>query len=235
MHEQRWLPSLAATLPIPIAAPIRFGGPFGGYPWPWSICPWFDGDVAADVVLADPMGDAERLGCFVDALHRPAPADAPENPFRGQPLSELVPRVRANLERLDAGAALPAVDTERIRVRVDELAGTAEWAGESVWLHGDLHSANLVVADGRIVAVLDFGDLTSGDPAVDLAVAWMLFDGPARDRFRVAAGQGAAIDDATWDRARLWGIHFGLLYLAHSADSERFARMANRLLRATVA
>lgn len=228
-NEQRWLPDLAAGLPIPIAAPVRVGRPGSGYPWPWSICPWFDGDVAADVPLEDPVQEAERLGAFVHAFHRPAPDDAPDNPFRGQPVVELLPRVRANLERLGGrgSAGLAAL--------ADELAAAPEWVGPPVWLHGDLHTANLVVADGRIVAVLDLGDLTSGDPAVDLAVAWMLFDGDARDRFRAAAGGGRMIDDATWDRARLWGLHFALLYLLHSADNERFARMGDRLLHAVTA
>ncbi|HRE03374.1 MAG TPA: aminoglycoside phosphotransferase family protein, partial [Ilumatobacteraceae bacterium] len=227
LNEQRWLPTLATRLPIPIAAPVRFGQPAADYPWHWSICPWFDGEVAADTALADPVGEADRLGAFVRALHQPAPADAPENPFRGQPVGELVPRVHANLARLGLDGAHRAV----VAALVDHLAATPEWDGPPVWLHGDLHSANLIVRDGRIVAVLDLGDLTSGDPAVDLAVAWMLFDGDARARFRSAVDS----DDDTWRRARLWAIHFALLYLLHSAGSERFARMGHHLLGAAAA
>ncbi|WP_245935132.1 aminoglycoside phosphotransferase family protein [Acidipropionibacterium virtanenii] len=225
LHEQRWLPGLAEGLPISVPSPVREGRPGLGYPWAWSICPWFDGDMAADVALADPSREADRLGSFLHALHRPAPADAPSNPYRDVPVTALLPRIRDNLERLGPGR-------DHLAELVDELAPTPAWHGPPVWVHGDLHAANLLVTDDRISTVLDFGDLTSGDPAVDLAVAWMLFDADARRRFRTAAGGGEPVDDATWDRARLWAVHLGLNFLLHSADSERFARMGDRLLRA---
>ncbi len=227
VHEHRWLPDLATLLPIPIAAPVRFGRPSSGYPWSWSICPWFDGDVAADVILADPVADAVRLGRFVAALHQPAPADAPHNPFRGQSVAELRPRVVANLDRLG-----PHIDGASVSATFERCAAVDEWDREPLWLHGDLHSANMVVVDGSISAVLDFGDITSGDPAVDLAVAWMLFDEEARSAFRTVAG---GIDDATWSRAQVWALHFALLYILNSADNERFGRMGRSLLAAVVA
>lgn len=230
-HEQRWLPELAARLPIPIATPVRFGLPTEEYPWRWSICPWFDGDVAADVELAEPERAADRLAAFVADLHAVAPPDAPENPHRGQPVRLLRERVVANVPRLDD----PQL-AGRILGHAEVLARAPEWSGAPVWLHGDLHSANVIVRDGSIAAVLDFGDITSGDPAVDLAIAWMLFEGEALERFRAGAGSGGAggggggVDDDTWARAQLWGLHFAVLYLLHSADAPRFARMGRRLL-----
>ena len=120
--------------------------------------------------------------------------------------------------------------------RLAELADVEEWDGPALWVHGDLHSANMIVADGAISAVLDFGDITAGDPAVDLAVAWMLFDESDREVFRSAAGpRDRPIDDATWQRGQLWALHFALLYLLHSADSERFQRMGTELLAAVLA
>ena len=223
-HEHRWLPTMAERLPIPVAAPVRIGRPSIRYPWSWSICPWFDGDVAADVALADPVGDARRLGAFVASLHQPAPPHAPVNPFRGQPLVDLRPRVEANVELLGS-----QIDGLRVLERFEHLASVDEWSGVPLWLHGDLHAANVVVLDGTISAVLDFGDLTSGDPAVDLAIGWMLFDDETRSVFRTAAG---GIDDATWSRAQVWALHFALLYVLHSADNERFARMGRSLLAA---
>lgn len=227
--EQRWLPSLAERLPIAIAAPMRVGAPTGDYPWRWSICAWFDGDVAADVALADPAREAVRLGEFVAALHQPAPGDAPVNPFRGQPVRELVPRVRAN-----AGGLAGTIDLDAVGGLVDALSSTPDWDGPPLWLHGDLHSANIVVADGTIAAILDFGDITSGDPAADLAVGWMLFAGADRAAFRRAAGATFPVDDATWSRARLWALHFALLYLGHSVDAPRFGRMGTHLLDAVL-
>jgi aminoglycoside phosphotransferase (APT) family kinase protein len=223
VNEQRWLPELAPRLPIPIPTPLRIGQPHDVYPWRWSVGPWFDGEVAADVVLADPVAQAHRLGGFVAALHTPAPIDAPLNAFRrGQPIAELRPLVVANIERLGA-----SIDGVALEARFDELVDVDEWLGEPVWLHGDLHSANMLVRDGAICAVIDFGDVTSGDPAVDLAIGWMLFDADARPAFRSSAG---ALDDATWSRAEAWALHFALLYLLHSADNPRFTRMGTHLI-----
>jgi aminoglycoside phosphotransferase (APT) family kinase protein len=227
VNEQRWLPELASRLPIPVPVPLRVGLPSDDYPWSWTVVAWFDGDVAADVPLVDPIFEARRLGRFVDALHTPAPADAPVNPFRGQPLAELRPRVRNSIERLGG-----SIDANAVTERLDRLTDVADWTGTPVWLHGDLHSANVLVRDGTIRAVIDFGDVTSGDPAVDLAIGWMLFDEAALDVFRASAGD---VDDATWSRAQAWALHFALLYLLNSADNARFGRMGTNLFERVVA
>ncbi len=229
-HEHRWLPDLAQRLPIPIAVPLRAGVPSHSYPWAWSICPWFDGEVAADTELGDPPTEALRLGGFVAAFHTPAPPDAPDNQFRGQPMAYLRPRVSDNIEHLGS-----TIDARSVAGRADELLDVDDWVGPPLWLHGDLHTANLVVRNGEIAAVLDLGDITSGDPAVDLAIAWMLFGDDDRASFRAAAGSVLAVDDAMWQRGQAWALHFALLYLLHSADSERFARMGRSLLAAVVA
>lgn len=224
-NEQRCLPLLAPLLPIAVPVPLRTGEPSDAYPWHWSIGPWFDGDVAADVVLVDDTAEAERLGSFLAALHRPAPADAPLNRFRAQPVSELrdrfVPRVDQLGERVDRVAVLSLFD---------RLLDVPDWTNRAVWVHGDLHTANVLVVDGCVSAVIDWGDVTSGDPACDLAIGWMLFDDDDRMVFRAAAGAHRAIDDATWQRGMAWALHFAVMYLAHSADSERFERMGTSLL-----
>lgn len=221
-HEQQWLKELAPRLAIPIPVPVRIGVPSDLFSWHWSICPWFDGQMAADTNLNDPTTDAQRLGEFLDALHVPAPDDAPENPYRGQPIAEVAPRLEANLERLDA-----SVDARPIVARWSELASGLEWDSAPVWLHGDLHTANVLVHEGALSAVIDFGDITSGDPAVDLAIVWMLFDVSQREVLREAAGD---IDDATWRRGQAWALHFAVVYLANSADNPRFHRMGTELL-----
>jgi aminoglycoside phosphotransferase (APT) family kinase protein len=226
-HEQRWLPELAPRLPLPIPAPVRIGRPGLGYPWSWSVVPWFAGAVAADVPLRDAAREARRLGAFVAALHVEAPSAVPRNPVRAHPVADLDERVAANLDLLSA-----RLDADRSRRRWRELRRAPEWDGPPVWVHGDLHTANLIVADGTLSAVVDFGDIARGDPAVDLAVAWMLFDRVGRAELRRAAG---AVDDATWARAQAWALHFALLYLLHSADDPRFARMGTALLAAVLA
>ena len=223
VNEQRWLPELAPRLPLPVPVPVRVGQPSDDYPWSWTVVAWFEGAVAADAALVDPTVEARRLGRFVDALHTQAPSDAPFNPFsRGQPIAELRPRVVDSIERLG-----DSIDVGAVAGRFDRLTDVDDWQEPPVWLHGDLHSANVVVREGRIRAVIDFGDITSGDPAVDLAIGWMLFDETALGVFRSSAG---TVDDATWSRAQAWALHFALLYLLHSADNPRFGRMGAQLL-----
>lgn len=226
-HEQRWLPTLAPVLPLPVPNPVRCGRPGRGYPWSWSVTDWYPGSVAADSALADPAREARVLGGFCAALHVPGPHDAPLNRFRGGPVSGLDGRLEENLaalgDRVDRGAC---------GALWSRLRRAPEWGGAPVWLHGDLHTANILVNDGSISAVIDFGDITTGDPATDLAVAWMLFTPTERAVFRDAAG---VTDDATWQRAAAWALHFGVIYLLHSADNQRFERMGTSLLGALLA
>jgi aminoglycoside phosphotransferase (APT) family kinase protein len=226
-HEQRWLPVLAPRLPLPIPAPVRIGRPQGTYPWSWSVVPWRPGQIAAATTIADPAAEARRLGAFTTALHQPAPADAPVNPVRGGPLRERTFAFEERLERLAA-----VVDTAGAQDRWDESLAAAPWSGPRVWLHGDLHTANLLVEDGVLSAVIDFGDITGGDPATDLAVAWMLFEPDDRATFRQECGTS---DDDTWERARGWALHFALAYLAHSADNALMAGIGRRALDAVLA
>jgi aminoglycoside phosphotransferase (APT) family kinase protein len=221
--EQRWLPGLAERLPLPIPAPVRVGVPGRGYPWHWSVCPWFRGSVAAESQVTDPEREARRLGEFVAALHRPAPEGLPVNAaLRGQPLRRLDERLEMHLAR--GAVAAPAEIRERWRV----LTAVDDWTAPPVWLHGDLHTANVLVDDGAISAVIDFGDVTAGDPAVDLTIAWMLFDEPARSEFRSSAGAGG--DAALWSRAEAWGLYFAVIYVSNSADNPLIGGIGRRLM-----
>ena len=175
-REQAWLPRLAAALPLPVPVPLRTGAPAAGYPWHWSVLPWFDGDTA----LATPPepGEAVALARFLRALHVPAPAEVPVHPQRAGPLAALDAEV-APLIR-DAGAP----------VRAAWAAGVAAAPadGPPVWFNGDLHPGNLIVKRGRIVAVIDWGNLMAGDPATDLAVLWMLVEAAPREAALAAYG-----------------------------------------------
>jgi aminoglycoside phosphotransferase (APT) family kinase protein len=141
----------------------------------------------------------------------------------------LAARTDATLERAAALAAL--VDADAVRALWSELVQTEEWSGAPVWVHGDLHPGNLLRANGRVVAVIDFGDLTAGDPATDLAVAWMLF-APA-DRPALCAAAGA--DGATWRRARGWALALSLAYLESSGDNPAMQRLGLHTLAAALA
>ncbi len=224
-HEQRWLPELAPTLPLPIPAPVFAGSPALGYPWSWSIVPWLPGvpiahspELDTELLIADLAG-------FLNALHQPAPDDAPENPYRGVTLQERSESFLTNLR------ATEGIDRESASDLWHELVDTPPWGEEPLWLHGDMHPLNLLVYGGRLSAVIDWGDITSGDPASDLAVAWMLFDQNDRAAFRDALelhGHGVGVH--TWNRARAWALNLGIAFAAHSADNPTMRRLATATL-----
>ncbi|WP_123306759.1 aminoglycoside phosphotransferase family protein [Cellulomonas sp. PhB143] len=236
-HEQEWLPRIAPTLPVAVPVPVRAGRPTTSYPWAWSVVPWFEGVDAIDVPRAGRGPAAPALAAFVGALHRPAPRDAPHNPVRGVPLLARDAVVR---ERIASGLVPDAARTASLWSR---LVAVPPWAGPPVWLHGDLHPGNLLLAppgapprpDGPLRAVVDFGDLTAGDPATDLATAWLTFDDDARATFRAAVTVACGTDDDTWARARGWALCLGTALVAHSDDSPRYAELGASTLRAVLA
>jgi len=210
VNEQRWLPILGPLLPLPVPVPIRVGKPSQRYPWSWSIVPWLDGTpgdrtptIAADAV-------AQQLGRFLRALHGPAPANAPRNPFRGGPLVDRLGAFEERLNELDAD-----VDASSVRAVWERACDAPPWTGAPTWLHGDLHPANVLFLDGIVSAVIDFGDICAGDPATDLASAWMLLPAWAMPDFTESYGE---IDTDLEARALGWSILFGLMLLAIGLD-----------------
>ncbi|ARC57222.1 hypothetical protein AS850_09055 [Frondihabitans sp. 762G35] len=195
-NDVAWLPRLAGRFTVPVPAAVFVGRPGRGYPWPWSIVPWFEGDLVALSPVAERATLVADLAVFLRELHVPAPADAPVNAVRGVPLATRGEAMRARF----ATGLLP--DAARLRRVWQESLATPGWTGAPLWIHGDLHPANLLGLDGRLAAVIDFGDLTSGDPATDLATAWLTFDPESRAALRDALGP----DDDTWRRARGWAV-----------------------------
>jgi aminoglycoside phosphotransferase (APT) family kinase protein len=227
-HEQKWLPQLAPLLPIPVPAPVRTGQPADNYPARWSIVPWLKGRNAD---LCEPRADqAERLAAFLCALHRPAPADAPFNPWRGVPLRERAEQIAERIRRLEQHSTL--LNDDVVRIYQEAMSAPVDVA--PTWLHGDLHGGNLLVDDGVISGVIDWGDMTSGDRATDLATLWMNFaDRKARENAMRACN---GISDATWLRAKGWAVFFGItLGTSGLAGDTRHALRARRTLERVVA
>ena len=214
-NEHRVLPLLAPRLPVAVPDPVRTGEPSAalGYPWPWGVVRWADGVAAASVPAARRTPWAEHLARVFVALHRPAPADAPENTFRGIPVAE---RSASLEERL---VLLPRRHHARARELWAEAVAAPVYDGVPVWLHGDPHPANLVADGDRLSAVIDFGDVTSGDPASDLGMAWLTFDAAGRERFRAVidaeARDGRGWDAGTWRRAQGWAVLFASICFAY--------------------
>ncbi len=208
--EVLWLPKLAPHLPLATPVPIAMGNPGRGYPSHWSVVNWLAGENAFLHGLSDTDQAATRLGEFVSTLQRLDTADGPlsgeQNVNRGVPLV-----VRDAMTR-------EAITTLRGVFDIDELAAAWEsalkipqWSGPPAWLHGDLHSGNLLATDGQLTAVIDFGLMGVGDPACDVMVAWWLFSGRSRETFRSTID----VDDHTWDRGRGWALTVGVVAHAH--------------------
>ncbi|MDT0326925.1 aminoglycoside phosphotransferase family protein [Nocardiopsis lambiniae] len=225
-NEQRRLGEIAARLDTPVPTPVRVGGPGRGYPWHWSVVPWFEGRPAATVPVADRGGLVAPLADFVVRLHVPAPTDAPVNPFRGVPLAERDAGLRRRL------ADGPSHRRARLTALWEGLSAAPAWPGPPLWLHGDLHPANILVTDdGRdLSAVIDFGDLTSGDPASDLAVAWLLFGPADRAAFRARVDAAGVVDRHVWSRARAWALLLGVLLADCSDDAPLLAAIGAHTL-----
>ena len=224
-NEQRWLPELAAMLPVAIPSPTFAGKPAFGFPWHWSVVPWLAGVPLAHAPQPDTEVLAEGLSGFLNALHVPAPDDAPQNPFRGVPLPDRTEALHTSASELETELA------HNVTSLWDELVGTPEWGGEKMWLHGDLHPLNVLIRAGELSAVLDFGDVCSGDPATDLSVAWMLFDADDREDFRkLLQIDGKSVGVHTWNRARAWALLLGATYVANSADSPTLRRIGEATL-----
>lgn len=226
LHEQRWLPELAPRLPLPVPEPVRVGRPGATHPWAWSVVRWLPGSSALTTPPDDPIAAARTLGAFLRALHEPAPPDAPPNPYRGIPLGD-----RDDLTRGWIDEVADRIDAARARACWEAHVALPRWDGPPLWLHGDLHPHNVIVRDGRVSAVIDFGDVTAGDPATDLGIAWMLLPPEARAVLRDAAG----VDEATWARGRGWALALGLAYVASPASSPDFERLGLRTIAAVLA
>ncbi|HEY5007998.1 MAG TPA: aminoglycoside phosphotransferase family protein [Caulobacteraceae bacterium] len=222
--EQRWLPRLACGLPLPIPAPLGVGRPAQDYPWPWSVYAWLDGETAAVARIDDRTRFAIDLGGFLSALHRidaaDGPATGPHSFWRGGPLSTYDAETRAAIAALGDRINAEAVTA------VWEAALDSRWTGAPIWVHGDMAAGNLLVRDGALSAVIDFGCCCVGDPACDLAVAWTFLEGEAREAFRAAL----PLDPGTWARGRGWTLWKALIVYAGHASNLRDAATSGRIV-----
>ena len=195
--EQRWLPALASQLPLPVPTPVRVGEPSALFPETWTVARWVAGVPADQEPISRPDA-ADSLAQFLRALHRAAPDEAPANPTHGGALSTHANGIEDWLAVLAAGDRAAAA-----RQIWDDAIASPEWDRAPSWVHGDLHPANVVVADGTLSGVIDFGELCAGDPAADLAAAWVLLPAGTAPRFLDAYG---IADDAMIRRARGWAV-----------------------------
>ncbi len=215
--EHRWLPILAPQLPLPIPVPLAKGVPAEGYPFDWSVYRWLDGENASIERIDDLSEFATTLADFLTALQRIDPTGGPppgqHSFFRGGPLSTYDAETRRAIDALRGQIATT------IATAVWETALAATWHGPPVWFHGDVESANLLVKNGCLAAVIDFGCSGVGDPACDVTIAWTLLSGESREAFRTAL----SVDSATWARGRGWALWKAVITLAEHLDTNPVA------------
>jgi aminoglycoside phosphotransferase (APT) family kinase protein len=198
--EYRWLPMLEAKLSLAIPVPVALGSASKLVPWPWTVCKWLPGAPATALDGEALCKLAARLASFLLELQSidasGGPAAGAQSFFRGSDPSNYDSQARSAIaalaDRLNAEDAL----------RIWEAGIATSWKRSPVWVHGDVSAGNLLIHEGELSAVIDFGCLAVGDPACDLAIAWTLFDSPSREIFR----RELAVDDGTWERGRAWAL-----------------------------
>lgn len=205
--EVQWLPRLEAALPVPIPEPVERGVPDDGYPFDWAVFRWIDGDAPDPAGLVGPERFAADLAGFVAALHGVDLAGARREPplkhYRGGRLSE---RAEAFAADLAACARLPVdLDVSALQRVWDDAAALEETGADHTWMHTDLKPSNLIVRDGRLAGVIDFGGLSVGDPTCEHAATWDL-----PERARETYADLLDLDEATRLRARAWAAAIAL-------------------------
>ncbi len=217
--ECLWLPRLAKHLPIPIPVPISIGVPTDVYQLPWCVCERLPGLNLSIGRLDDLQQAARDMGEFVSALRQIDTADGPICK-RGMPLMTRDTETRAAI-----AATQTNFDPARATHIWEKALSAPNWTAAPLWIHGDLHSGNLLAEAGRISAVIDFGSAGIGDPAADLMIAWTLLDASAREVFRSIV----LPDDDSWTRGRGWALTMGIVaYPYYKATNPTFAAIAKQ-------
>lgn len=217
-REWTWLPVLAPHLSLSIPQPLAKGKPVDGYPFSWAIYHWIEGSPYQDDLITDERQLAVDLAFFIRQLRG---IDTRGAPHGGRlPLAELDAETRTAIDSCSSVLDAEAVNAAWVRALEAPL-----WDGSAVWMHGDLLTSNLLLRDGRLHAVLDFGGAGAGDLAADVVPAWSVFSPTGRVVFREALG----VDEATWRRARGYALHQALMIIPYYPHTNpEFVRMALR-------
>ena len=204
-----WLPRMAPFLPLAIPVQVALGQPGEDYPWQWSVYCWLEGESATLENINDLCQAAKNLAQFLAALQSIDTSGGPkaaEANIRGSSL-----RLREAETRKAISALRGMIDAEGAQRLWEDALRLPEWEPEPVWFHGDMLPGNLLVKDGQITAVIDFGGMAVGDPSCDLMIAWGLFSGESREMFRAEL----QVDEATWLRGRGHALSQAVIFIPY--------------------
>lgn len=214
--EHAWVPGLAPRLPLPVPVPQRLGEPSGRFPRPWIVTTWVDGTPADRAPVTRAAESAESLAAFLTALHQPAPDGAPASrDGRGCPLATFAAGVARGITAAADRGLID--DPDAVTAVWQDAVAAPGWNDPPMWIHSDLHPANVLTTGGTLTGVVDFGDLCVGDPACDLAAAWILLPDGGVDSFH--ATYRPAAEAATLRRARGWAVWRALGCIFIAADA----------------
>jgi aminoglycoside phosphotransferase (APT) family kinase protein len=224
IKELEWLPRLARHLHLTVPQPIARGEPGSGYPFPWAIYRWIEGQTFDSGGVVDENQAAIDLASFIGDLRRVGPSGAPRSGRR--PLIELDETTRATIESLPGD-----LDARQIASAWETSLQAPEWDGHPVWIHCDLLPPNLLIHGGRLTAVIDFGAAGVGDSAQDVTPAWSVFGSGARDLFRTML----EVDAPTWVRARGYALHQAVMIIPYYSETNpQFVSMARHTVAAVL-
>lgn len=213
--EQRWLPFLGPQLPVEIPEVVATGEPGEGYPWPWTVLAWIEGEHPPTVDWWGAEQLAVHLARFNRAVAALDPTDGPIAGSPGGPQRGIPIRLRDEQVRGCIAQVADEFDADGLLAAWEADAFVADHEGDPVWVHGDLTPGNLLLREGRLTGVLDFGGVSVGDPAVGLLPAWNLFAGQARRTFR----DSSDADEAAWRRGRAWALSIAVVALPYYRDT----------------
>ena len=211
--QQNWLAKFA-KLPLDTPQILGIGRADDNFPYAWSVAKWIDGQDAASTPITDWSEAAVSLGRFVRELRMidttGGITSGQHNAWRGCPLAMLDDRTRGAI-----GLVSDLFDRATLTAIWEQALSAPVWESGPTWIHGDIHAANMVVRDGQIAGVIDFGLMALGDPACDLALAWSFLPARYRDLFLHAAEASEAMQL----RGKGWGLYAGVIAFSYYRDN----------------
>ncbi len=209
-NEIQWLPRLSGKFDIATPQLIRHG-----ISEEEKLCALYSWTKGLSAMTSDlKQNEWPALIEFLKTLHDSNKDGAPLNLNRGVPLKNKSERFFKRFESV----------TSKIELAEDQIkevwneAVSASLPSKKHLIHGDLHPDNVITDNGRLVGIIDWGDITSGDSSTDLASIWMLFND---SHIRQLALNSYGADTSATMRAMGWALFFSIVFLDYGLDHDK--------------